>query len=96
MADNFERDQARGSRAQQILDDELFTEAFKALEASYIETWKQTTVLDTASREKLHLAVNMIGKVRQHLHLIVANGQLAKKQLDDIARTGERKIFSIR
>lgn len=96
MADNFNLDQARGSRAEGLLKDELLSEAFQALEDGYIKAWRETTALDSAGREKYFLAVNVIGKVKEHLQMVVANGKLAQKQLEDMAKVAEpRKRFGI-
>jgi hypothetical protein len=35
--------------------------------------------------------VNVVGKVRAHLSAIVANGHIAAKQLDELARDAERR-----
>ncbi|MEH2513921.1 hypothetical protein V1291_005275 [Nitrobacteraceae bacterium AZCC 1564] len=81
---------SRGARAQALLDNELLNEAFTALEAAYIERWRATHIDDERGREKLFIAVNVVGKVRAHLAAIVANGHIAAKQLDELARDAER------
>ncbi|MGY3451002.1 hypothetical protein [Bradyrhizobium sp. USDA 4353] len=82
---------ARGVRAKALLDDELLSGAFDALEASYSATWRQTLIDDVAGREKLFLAINIVGKVRDHLGAIVANGKLAEAELRELAQTAERR-----
>jgi hypothetical protein len=39
---------------------------------------------DTAGRESLWQAVNVLGKVRDHLARIVADGKLAQRELSDL------------
>lgn len=85
------RDNGKGIRARQLIEDELLTEAFKILEEAYTLAWRSTTIDDNAGREKLFLAVNIIGKVRKHLETALTNGKLAAAELDEIARTAERK-----
>jgi hypothetical protein len=80
-----------GLRADELLNDELLTEAFTALEASYISTWRATSIDDAAGREKLFLAINIVGKVRDHLASVVANGKLAQAELKELAQTVERR-----
>ena len=82
---------ARGARAKALLESELLKEAFAALEAAYIERWRATHIDDEKGREKLFVAVNVIGKVKAHLTGIVANGSIAAKQLDEIAKEAARK-----
>jgi hypothetical protein len=82
---------AKAMRAQDLLDHELLSEAFKGLEESYTAAWRATGIDDTAAREKLFLAINIVGKVRDHLNSIVTNGRLAQAELKELARTAERR-----
>lgn len=81
----------RASRAKQILDDELFIGAFQTLEAAYIDAWRSTAVDEVLGREKLFLAINVVGKVRQHLQQVISDGKVAEVDLRELARTPERK-----
>ena len=81
----------RGVRAEDLLGNELLSEAFAALEASYVSTWRATAIDDCAGREKLFLAINIIGKVRDHLASVVANGKLAQVELQELAQVAERR-----
>lgn len=81
----------KAMRAQDLLDNELLGEAFKGLEESYTAAWRATGIDDVAAREKLFLAINIVGKVRDHLASIVAGGKLAQAELKDLARTAERR-----
>lgn len=99
MADEEKLTQAtsRAIRAQGLLDDDLLVEAFKWLEDSYTLAWRSTTIDDVSGREKLFLAINIVGKVRDHLTAMVTNGKLAAAELKELADTAERKRrFSIR
>ncbi|MGY4307187.1 hypothetical protein ACVIJ6_004430 [Bradyrhizobium sp. USDA 4369] len=82
---------ARGIRAKALLEDDLLASAFDALEASYSSAWRQTSIDDVAGREKLFLAINIVGKVRDHLGAILANGKLAQTELKELALTAERR-----
>jgi hypothetical protein len=93
MSDEAKLDQAaaRAVRAQELLDNEQLSEAFGALEESYISAWRATTIDDVAGREKLFLAINIVGKVRNHLAGVVANGKLAQAELKELAQLAERR-----
>ena len=82
---------ARAERAQELLENELWHEAFKGLEDSYTAAWRTTGIEDVAAREKLFLAINIVGKVRDHLTAIVANGKLAQAELKELAQIAERR-----
>lgn len=93
MSDENRLDQAaaRAVRAQELLDNELLSETFVELEDSYLAAWRSTTIEDVGAREKLFIAINIVGKVRDHLSVIVANGKLAQAELKELAQVGERR-----
>ena len=82
---------AKALRAQELLDNELLGEAFEGLETTYTAAWRATAIDDVSGREKLFLAVNIVGKVRDHLTAIVSNGKLAQAELKGLAQTAERR-----
>ena len=87
----LQRDVAKAARAQSLASDELLSEAFATLEASYSAAWRSTVVDDVAGREKLFLAINIVGKVRDHLTSVIANGKLAQAELKELAEAAERR-----
>jgi hypothetical protein len=89
--DKLSQATAKAARARNLLEDELLAEAFSGLEASYTAAWRATTIEDVSAREKLFLAINIVGKVRDHLTAIVTNGKLAAAELKQLAETAERK-----
>jgi hypothetical protein len=93
MADESKLDRAvaRAVRAQDLLGNELLSEAFGELENAYTAAWRSTTIDDVAGREKLFLAINIVGKVRDHLAAIVTNGKLAQAELKELAQVAERR-----
>jgi hypothetical protein len=90
MTDESKRglDALRGSRAESLLNDEILNEAFTKLRETYIQAWQVTSIDDVTGREKLFLAVNIIGKVRDHLIAVMNDGKVAAS---DIARAAERQ-----
>jgi hypothetical protein len=69
-----------------LLKDELLNEAFAYLEAEYTLRWRSTGVADadTAIRERLWQAINLLGKVRDHLKKVVADGKVSRRDLDQL------------
>lgn len=84
------RDTERAARARILLDDPILKEAFAELEQAYIERWRVTHIDDDKGREKLFVAVNVVGKVRDHLVHIISNGSVAQAELDNLALQAER------
>lgn len=88
-------DVSRALRAKQLIEDELLNEAFAGLEAAYIDKWRSTGAMDDKAREKLFIAVNVLGKVREHLVSIVANGRLAEAELKRLTDDERKRKFGI-
>jgi hypothetical protein len=89
--DKLHCDIVRGARAKALIDDELLAEAFARLDADYIAAWRATPARDTDARERLWQAVQIVGKVRDHLSTALSNGKLAQRQLDELAAREARE-----
>ncbi len=84
------KDMERAAQAIALLENPIFAEAFASLEKAYFDTWKQTGIRDDAGREKLWLAVKVMGDVKAHLEAVVSNGTVAKKELERLASRPKR------
>lgn len=82
MEDKLQTALQRGGQAEGLLKSELLNLTFDYLEAEYIKAWRIMPAKDTDGREKLWLAVNVIGKVRDHLQTVLNNGKMAKADID--------------
>lgn len=92
MSDDRLRDAiTRATQAQGLLGDETLQGAFRALDEAYSAAWRTTTIDQVAEREKLFLAINVVGKVRDHLTSIINNGKLAQAELNELIAVAERK-----
>jgi hypothetical protein len=80
--DKIQRDINRGQRADALLKDELLRECFDALEREYIEAWRNSPARDTDGRERLWQAVQVIGKMHDHLVKVLNDGKLAQNELN--------------
>lgn len=89
--DKLGRATSRALAAENLLNSDMLKEAFDELERAYIEKWRTSIVDDVTGREKLFLAINVIGKVKQHLQAVVNDGKMAQAQLAELAANEERK-----
>jgi len=89
--DRLARAAAEGVRARELLENDLLVGAFKGLEEAYTAAWRATLIDDVGAREKLFLAINVVGKVRDHLTAVVNNGKLAATELKELVETAERR-----
>jgi hypothetical protein len=71
----------RGARAKELIDSEVLKDIFARIEDDYIAGWRATSARDTDARERLWLAVQVIGLVKDHLD----DGKLAQAELDRLA-----------
>jgi hypothetical protein len=92
VSDEFKlrADTDRAVKAAALLGSDLLQSAFTTLEDAYMTAWRSSPALDTEGREKLFLAINIIGKVRDHLTHVVTNGKLAAAELRTLAEAAER------
>jgi hypothetical protein len=82
--DKLQASISRGARAEALLKNKLLQEAFTKLEDDYVAAWKSWPAADSAGRERLWQAVNVLGKVRDHLVKVVNDSKLARRQLSDL------------
>ena len=88
--DKLQKSITRGARAEALLKNELLQEALVTLERDYIEAWKTSSARDTDGRERLWQAVNIVGKVRDHIVKVVNDGKLSQRQLNDLVTTSRQ------
>lgn len=85
------RENSRAVEAQALLDNALFNDALATLEAEYIKAWKATLLRDTDGRERVWQAVQIVGKIKDHIVAVLNDGKLAAAQLKELAENTERK-----
>jgi hypothetical protein len=76
------REVSRARQAQEVMDNPLFQEAFNSLQEQLRREWESSPARDTEGRERIWLAVNLLGKVRQHLEQTMQTGSMARMQLE--------------
>src|SRR5262249_35333549 len=80
--DKLETAIARGARAKELLESELMREVFRQIEEDYVAGWRNTSARDTDARERLWLAVQVLGVVKDHLVIVANDGKLAQAEVD--------------
>lgn len=71
----------KGTRAREVLENEEFISAFTSIEEELTDAWKQSPQRDADGRERLFLALSMLGKVKASLTTTMETGQLALLEL---------------
>ena len=83
---DLQKEQTRGQRAKDILEDELFTESIQTLKDSYSNAIFQTGPNDELARTKIYLAYQILGKFENHFRSVMETGILAGKQLEELRK----------
>lgn len=92
MTDEFKLGEAVHKGYQAEIELQRTKEAFDLLKREYIAAWETTPLRDTEGRERLWQAVQIVGKVENHLISVMANGRVAERDLKHL-RTGKKPIF---
>lgn len=83
--DKIQRQINEMAYAAQLINNEFLWKQFDYLTNEYIEAWKVVPARDTDARERLWQAVQVVGKVRQHLTKVLSDGKVTKADLDRLA-----------
>ena len=79
---DFEKEQQRGHRAKQILEDEIFVEAIQKVSAELDQEWINSPVRDTEGRERIYMMKKMLNVLLVQLQSVMETGKLASKQIN--------------
>ena len=77
----------RANKAAQLLNDEVYREAWASLDANLMANWAATNQADTQRRETLYFELVGLRAVKLRLERWVADGKAAA---DEIERTKQR------
>jgi hypothetical protein len=79
---DLDKEQQRGHRAKQILEDEIFVEAIQKVSAELDQEWINSPVRDTEGREKIYMMKRMLNVLLVQLQSVMETGKLASKQIN--------------
>jgi hypothetical protein len=85
---SIENDLERGQRAQAVLNNPAFTDAFQMVEKAIYEAWSAAPIRDHEGQHELKLQLKLLSDVRANLERALADGKLAAEELK---RLNERK-----
>jgi hypothetical protein len=76
---SLEADVQRGKRAQEVVDNEVYAEAWAGIETEIIRQWREAR--NPEDREQLHQLLLMHGKAKTALEAVMRSGQVAEAEL---------------
>ena len=68
----------RSRQAQNLLENELFKEAFHVLKKDLMTSWESSGSSELEARESIWLAMRLLDRIEGHLKSIVETGHMAK------------------
>lgn len=83
----------RSAKAEELLRNEILQDGFDYLESQFIGAWRNSSVADTESRERLYQLLQNLDALKGYFQSVVEDGKLAKMQLDQLKiQNANRKI----
>ena len=81
-----------GSRAREVLDNEAFQAAFADIRKDLIESWENipSTSENAPARDRIHLSLTLLGKVKACIQQSLETGKLAHMDLEHRRTLAER------
>lgn len=73
----------RAQLAQQVTDNPLVDEAYEMILDRIWHDWRRSAPEETDKRERLHMELNVVEKVRKRFNQIITTGKMAEEQLSD-------------
>jgi hypothetical protein len=78
---SIENDLERGQRAQAVLNNPAFTDAFEMVKQAIVEAWSVAPIRDREGQHELKLQLKLLGDVRANLERALADGKMAAESL---------------
>lgn len=72
---------ARGFRAKEILEDEIYLETFELVKKELLTTWENSPVRDAEGREKLYMMLGLLNKLQSVLQTTMDTGKISAAEL---------------
>lgn len=92
---SYEAEIQRGKRAQEVLDNEVYTKAHADIETEIIRLWREAK--NTDDREQLHMLLGLHGQVRTALESVMRSGLIAEAELSrKMGRAEQMASYSVR
>jgi hypothetical protein len=81
---NPEADVTRGAKAQALLQNEIYQDAWKNVRNAIHEKWELSPVRDLEGQQQLHLMLKLLNDLQSVFELAVTDGKEARRRLDDL------------
>jgi len=86
------RQTERAARAQALVEDPMFQEAFAILERDIVKAWKETQASDSPLRERHHALMSAVTLLKSNLQNIINDGKVAQSILSQPKPPNRNKV----
>jgi hypothetical protein len=76
---SLQTEMERGNRAREVIENEVYAEAWAAIEKEIIEQWRSAR--NPQDREQLHQLLLMHAKAKTALESVMRSGQIAEAEI---------------
>ena len=76
-----EQELYRADRAKEVIENEVFIDAFERIKQEIFDQWASAPARDTEGRERLWLMQSLLGKLQITLQSTMEGGKVAKAEL---------------
>ena len=85
---------SRGQQAKALLENKIFTEAFKEIHDKYMDAWRHSGPSKAEDRENIWMMVKTLDAILEHIATVMTTGKMAEQQLEaleNIKEDGSKK-----
>lgn len=84
----------RANKAQRILDDELFKDAFESVRQALLSKFESAPVNDAEGIVKVRLCLKLLTDVRANLERAIADGKVAAFEIEEKKRVASMSDYN--
>lgn len=83
-AERIELEVRRGELARQVLDNEIYKEAWASLHAGIHQAWESSPIRDKEGQHELRLMLKLLNDLHKRMDDVMQTGKMAKIERDNI------------
>ena len=80
---------SRGQQAKALLENKIFTEAFKEIHDKYLDAWRHSAPSKAEDRENIWMMVKPLDAILEHIATVMTTGKMAEQQLEALENIKE-------
>lgn len=87
-------EEQRGKQAEQVLNNEIYKEAFESVRLGILDAWQNSPIRDKEGQHELKLMHKLLVDVQKNMENVMQTGKLARLQIErDTMMEKAKNIF---